>query len=514
MKRIVPLFFWLFAGSVAAQSPNKSSWAPSDNSTIVRMHRVEQVKLEMPFPDGSSFKNLKLDEVMAAYHIPGLSIAIISNYKIIFSKGYGVVTPGSSRPVTPTTLFQAASVSKPVTAMASMALVDKHVLMLDEDVNHFLTTWKVPSNTFTEQHPVTLRELISHRAGVNVHGFAGYNRNQSLPTLIQILDGVKPANNPPIRVTAVPGEQESYSGGGIVIEQLLLTDVTHKPFSAIMDDLVLHKLGMINSTFTQPLASEWRSKAASGTNSNGKAVPNQWFVYPEQGPAGLWTTATNLARFAIGLARACNGTPRAILSQPLAKAMVTPFNDGGAQCFHLDPINKGLFSHNGQNEGFESLLVMNWKTGNGLVLLANSDNGEYLWDILLQGVSKEFGWNYHFDQKPKEWLLMAQIAGVDAMLKYFNTQKATGLSENEAGEGDLNQMGYFYLSDGQVSKALSIFKDMVQLYPTSANAYDSLGEAYMAAGEKGAAKESYSKSLALNPQNDNAREKILQLERK
>jgi len=513
MKRIVPLFFYFFVSSMAAQSPDKSPSVPSAKSAIVHMHHVEQVKLEMPFPDGRTSTNLKLDEVMAAYHIPGLSIAIISNYKIIFSKSYGVVAPGSSQRVTPTTLFQAASVSKPVTAMASMALVDKHVLVLDEDVNHFLKTWKVPSNTFTEQHPVTLRELISHRAGVNVHGFAGYNRSLPLPTLKQILDGVKPANNPPIRVTAVPGEQESYSGGGIVIEQLLLTDVTQKPFPAVMNDLVLNKLGMINSTFTQPLASQWRSRAASGTNSNGKVVPNQWFVYPEQGPAGLWTTATDLARFAIGLARARNGMPKAILSQPLAAAMVTPFNDGGAQCFHLDPVNKGLFSHNGQNEGFESLLVMNWKTGNGLVLLANSDNGEYLWDILLQSVSKEFSWNYHFDQKPKNWLLMAQIAGVDAMLNYFNTQKAAGISENEAGEGDLNQIGYFYLSSNQVSKSISIFKNMVRLYPTSANAYDSLGEAYMASGEKAAAKESYSKSLALNPQNENAREKLLELER-
>lgn len=280
-----------------------------------------------------------------------------------------------------------------------------------------------------------------------------------------------------------------------------------------MNDLVLSKLGMNNSTFSQPLANPWRSRAASGTNSNGNSVSDQWFVYPEQGPAGLWTTASDLAKFAIGLAKAQNGIPKAILSQKNAKAMVTPFMDGGAQCFHLDTTNEGLFSHNGQNEGFESLFVMNWKTGNGLVLLANSDNGEHLWDLLLQNVSKEFNWNYHFDTKPKTFLLIAQLAGVDAMLKYFDTQKQAGVAENEAGEGDLNQMGYFYLGGGHVDWALSIFKHMVKSYPTSADAYDSLGEGYMVAGEKAAAKANYAKSLALNPKNDNAREKLLELNR-
>jgi len=513
MKKILPLFLYFIVSNVAAQSLKGSLSASSTRSSIVHMNRVEKIRLEMPLSDGKNYMDLNLSQLMTALHVPGLSIAVINNYKIVFTKGYGVVAQGSSQRVKPATLFQAASVSKPVTAMASMLLVNKQVLTLDEDVNHFLTTWKVPSNSFTEQHPVTLRELIAHRAGVNVHGFAGYNRKLPIPTLKQILDGEQPANNPAIRVITVPGGMESYSGGGIVIEQLLLTDVTKKPFSTVMSGLVLDKLGMTNSTFIQPLPDKWHSKAASGTNSNGNQVPGHWFIYPEQGPAGLWTTATDLAKFAIGLGRAQNGMPNAILPKQLAKAMVTPFIDGGAQCFHLDPLNEGLYSHNGQNEGFESLLVMNWKTGNGLVLLANSDNGEHLWDLLLQNVSKEFGWNYQFEQKPKTFLAIAQLAGVDVMLKYFDAQKAKGISESGAGEGDLNETGYFYLGSGQVDKALSIFKHMVFLYPKSADAYDSLGEALMKAGDKAGARKNYSKSLSLNPQNDNARQKLLELQR-
>lgn len=172
MKKIIPLLLYCFVGTVAAQSPGKLPAAISSKSAINRMNQVEQVRLDMPLANGRTYKDLNLAQLMGALHIPGLSIAVVSNYKIVFAKGYGVVARGSSQPVTSTTLFQAASVSKPVTAMASMLLVDKHILALDEDVNQFLTTWKVPTNTFTEQQPVTLRELISHRAGVNVHGFA------------------------------------------------------------------------------------------------------------------------------------------------------------------------------------------------------------------------------------------------------------------------------------------------------------------------------------------------------
>jgi CubicO group peptidase (beta-lactamase class C family) len=180
----------------------------------------------------------KLSDRMAALHVPGVSIAVIHAGKLAWARGFGVVRVGGP-PVTPETLFQAASISKPVTTLAVLHLAHEGKLSLDTDVNHYLTSWKLPPSEFTKQSNVTLRELLTHSAGVTVHGFAGYPANARLPSLVQVLNGEAPANNPPIRVDMVPGTQWRYSGGGFEIIQEVLNDVTGTPFPKLMHDLVL-----------------------------------------------------------------------------------------------------------------------------------------------------------------------------------------------------------------------------------------------------------------------------------
>ena len=158
-----------------------------------------------------------IEERMSALHVDGVSIVVIRNYEIDWAKGYGFADIESKRKVTVDTLFQAASISKPVAAVGAMILVQQDKLTLDDDVNSYLKDWKVPENELTMQQKVTLRRLLSHTAGLTVHGFPGYAVGAPVPTILEVLDGKKPANTAEIRVDILPGSQYRYSGGGYTV---------------------------------------------------------------------------------------------------------------------------------------------------------------------------------------------------------------------------------------------------------------------------------------------------------
>ena len=227
-----------------------------------RISRVENGLLPGTVTKGQDF-SMKLADRMAFHKVPGVSIAVINEGKVEWAKGYGVLETKGSNAVTTETLFQAASISKPVAAMASLALVAQGRLSLDEDVNSKLTSWHLADNEFTKSEPVTLRRILSHSAGLTVHGFPGYGANERVPTLKQILDGKPPANTDPIRVDILPGKKLRYSGGGYTVLQQLMIDVTGKPFPDLLQELVLGKIGMAHSTFAQPLPRELESVAAT-----------------------------------------------------------------------------------------------------------------------------------------------------------------------------------------------------------------------------------------------------------
>lgn len=217
------------------------------------IQRIEATAVDMSMGENEPPIRLGLEKLIELYHVPGLSIAVIDNFQIVWAKAYGVIETGSSKPVTSRTLFQAGSISKPVAATGALSLVEQGKLSLDEDVNQKLKSWKVPENEFAKNQKVTLRRLMSHSAGLTVHGFPGYDVNDPVPTLVQIFNGEKPANTAPIRVDFVPGTQSRYSGGGVTIEQQLMMDVTGKPFPALMREIVLGKIGMTDSSYEQPL---------------------------------------------------------------------------------------------------------------------------------------------------------------------------------------------------------------------------------------------------------------------
>jgi CubicO group peptidase (beta-lactamase class C family) len=479
--------------------------------------RIERV--ENNFPAISMGENepplrINLQKLMEIYRVPGMSVAVIDNFKIVWAKGYGVTEAGSATPVTTETLFQAGSISKPVAATGALYLVEHGKLSLDEDVNRKLVSWKVPENEFTREQKVTLRRLMSHSAGLTVHGFPGYAVDEPVPTLIQIFNGEKPANTAAIRVDILPGTKSVYSGGGIIIEQQLVMDVTGEPFPKFMRETVLDKIGMRESTYEQPLPPARAVLAASGTHADGKVVRGKWHVYPEMAAAGLWTTPSDLARFAIEIALSKQGKANHVLSETMTQQMLTPqIENVGLGFFLGGKNNPSQFGHNGADEGFQAVLTMYSDSGRGVVVMANSDNGVAVGNYFIKSVAREYAWNNTPEKESAADLLMliADLRGTAAALQKYSDLRKSGSSEYELDEGTLNQLGYHLLQAGRNEETIQVFKRNVEEYPKASNPYDSLAEAYAAAGQRDLAIQNYEKSIELNPKNQNGVDRLKKL---
>ncbi|MGH9801088.1 MAG: serine hydrolase domain-containing protein, partial [Blastocatellia bacterium] len=336
---------------------------------------------------------MTLADRMKHYKVPGVSIAVINDGKIEWAKAYGLTEAGGSSPVTAETMFQAASISKPVAAMGMLALVEKGLLTLDEDVNVKLKSWKVPENDLTKDQKVTLRRLASHSAGLTVHGFRGYADGEAVPTIVQVLDGQRPANSAAVRVDLLPGSKWRYSGGGITVMQLLMTEVTGKQFPVLMRELVLDKIGMKNSTYEQPLPADKAMKAAIGHRALGAAIKGKFHTYPEMAAAGLWTTPTDLAKFAIEIQKSKAGKSNKVLSQAMIARMLTKQSEDYGLGIGLGGEgNKASFSHGGSNEGFKCNLFAYSETGQGAVVMTNGDLGGQLASEISRSIAVEYGW--------------------------------------------------------------------------------------------------------------------------
>jgi CubicO group peptidase (beta-lactamase class C family) len=326
---------------------------------------------------------------MAHFNVPAVSIAVIVDGKVAWAKAWGMADVATQRSATAATLFQAASISKPVAATALLTLVQEGRLDLDTDVNRYLTSWQVPANDFTRQAPVTLRRIVTHTAGFTVHGFPGYARSAERPSAVGVLDGK--GNTPPVRVAALPGSAFSYSGGGYTVMQQTLVDVTGKPFADLMRDRVLGPMGMTLSTYEQPLPESRWNEAATGYRANGNAVEEDWHVYPEQTAAGLWTTPTDLLTWGLAIQRAYAGGDGGPLSPTIAKQMLTP----DEHHWGLGPAlpEDGLtFGHGGANEGFRCTLLVFLDGSAGVAVMTNSDRGSALADEIVATVAAEYGW--------------------------------------------------------------------------------------------------------------------------
>ena len=590
---------------------------------VAEIKRVEQGLLPPVLIKGDPVWTIK--ERMKFYKAPGLSVAVIKDFKIHWARSYGVKDLETNEPVTTETLFQAGSISKSINAMVAMKKVEQGKISLDANINDKLTTWKLPENDFTAKKKVTLKNLLSHTAGTTVHGFPGYAVNETVPTLVQVLDGAQPANTAPVRVDFEPGTRYRYSGGGTTITQLALMDIEKKPYPEIARETVLKPLKMTNSTYSQPLPADWRAKAATGYRRDGKEVEGKIHIYPEMAAAGLWTTPTDLAKFAIEMQLSLAGRSNKVLSKESTDLMTTAFMDTAGLGFFIQKFGSALyFGHDGADEGFRAQMVVSRDKGYGVVVMVSSDNGailnevvravarEYSWDeylpapheIISMNAEKLAGYTGRFLVNPDRVLTVktepGDIEGAGkaaklfvyptgdekfellpisdatfvrrgATLKYeFSTLAVEGITQNgtsyiatsikvipqsgtplkvdrlepdrpvpfetlEAGRideameayrkirkeqpanvavsaGRINTLGYVLMRAKKLNEAIAMFKLNVEFYPALAGVYDSLGEGYMTNGDKELAIANYRKSLELDPRNNNAKEKLKQLE--
>jgi CubicO group peptidase (beta-lactamase class C family) len=357
-----------------------------------RANRVERDLLPNVRVSGRHYVSATIADRMREYRVPAVTVAVIDGGRIAWAHAYGMADTAEGRPATPTTLFQAASMSKPVASTAALQLVQEGALTLDTAVNQQLRSWQIPASRFTKTHPVTLRHLLSHTGGLNVSGFPGYASDAAIPTVIQILQGVPPANTPALRVEAAPGGTHVYSGGGMTVMQLLLTEVTGKQFVTLMRERVLVPAGMSASTFEQPLADVRAHEAATGYRITGEPVVGRYHTYPEMAAAGLWTTATDLARWILDIQNSLAGKGR-LLSRTMASHMVTSGVGGWGLGVEVEGSGDTLrFQHGGANAGFRGQFVAFVHQSRGAVVMTNSDAGGRLGNEIVHAIAREYNW--------------------------------------------------------------------------------------------------------------------------
>jgi CubicO group peptidase (beta-lactamase class C family) len=365
---------------------------PDDASPATMMARIEGRQV----PDRQGFDGLTLAQLMERFHVPGVSIAVIKDFEIHWAKGYGIADVTAGTPVTTDTIFQAASISKPTSAMGVLRLVQDGRLSLDTDVNTFLKSWKLPASEYTREKPVTLRALLSHTSGLgDGFGFPGYHPKDPLPSLVQILNGEKPSNTGKVLMERPPFTAFKYSGGGVTLVQLAVTDTTARPFPELMKSLVLDPIGMKNSGFDQPLSAERDRLAARAHNGRGAAMDAKWHVYPELEAAGLWTTPSDLALLAIELQKALDGKSDRVISAVTAREMVTPVGVGDYGVgFGLRKMGEGwYFGHGGSNWGFQCDLLAHVRKGYGVAIMTNADSGGAVVAEIRNRVAAAYNWD-------------------------------------------------------------------------------------------------------------------------
>ncbi len=373
------------------QSSSQTGYAPATEE------RIKQVENSLGDWVRTQYDTIwNLEERMKHHNITGVSIAVVHDFKLDWAKGYGWADLSEQRPVTEKTLFQAASISKSLNSVGVLKLVQDGKLDLHTDINQYLTSWKFPYDSVAGGKTITVAALLSHTAGLTIHGFPGYARGDTLPSVQQILDGEKPTNTKAVRSFIEPDSAVVYSGGGTTITQLIVTDVTGLPYDEFMQKNVLDPLGMKTSSYRQPPAGIDSSLLATGYRADGTPVEGKYHIYPEQAAAGLWTNPTELSRYIIETALSWNGKSKKVLSPEYTRLRLdTIIGDAGLGVFISGNDTSLYFSHSGGNEGFTCYYIGDILTGNGMVIMTNSDNGSLLSEVA-NSVATVYGWKDYY----------------------------------------------------------------------------------------------------------------------
>ncbi|UCC80803.1 MAG: beta-lactamase family protein [Candidatus Zixiibacteriota bacterium] len=383
----------------------------SDKTNEQLLHKIDNIENGLvSFMPGAQIDSaetqaaMSLSERMNLHKIPGVSVAVINDFKIEWAKAYGILSAESAEPVTTESIFEAASSTKMLVAVLALDFVERGLLDLDRDVNEYLKSWKIPENDFTRENKVTLRLLLTHQSGLNRPDGGFSWEDDSSPTLVQVLNGELPAQNQPAKIEFVPGSSWQYSNMGYLVIQLLLEDISGKPLTQIAREIVFSPLGTKSSTLEHPLDAQSGKKEAVPHDADGNAhAPVMHPTALAQG--GLMTTPSDFALLAIELMRANQGESDQILSQNMMQSMFHKELDLDPAIFGGIPVGQGMgvflqgddqgftFAHPGDNYPGSSCWVEGSPaTGKAIVIMTNGAMGNLLAMEILPAVKREYNW--------------------------------------------------------------------------------------------------------------------------
>lgn len=445
--------------------------------------------------------DLQIPELLLDFNVPGAAICIIDKGEIIVQKGYGLANISKGTKVNPTTGFNIGSISKTITAWGIMKLVQDGKINLDYPAEKYLTRWQLPESKY-DSKKVTIRRLLSHTAGLSLHGYPGWTPYDTLPTIEESLNG---KNNGPggVKIIMEPGTQWKYSGGGYTILQLIIEEVTGEKFEDFMESNILSVLGMRNSSFT--INEEVLKKSSEEFDAYGNKIDFELFT--AKAAAGFQTTIEDFSKFLL-----CNLNTK-VLNESTVNLMTKPAPNSnesyglGYQIMALDGTSVKLIGHSGANTGWHALFWINQDTKDGFIMFTNGGSGHSIYrQIFCDWVS----WKYKAQMGnictikiPVSYKLKNHIdtKGIKNASKFYGKLKKSYADKLDFSERHLNTLGYTYLNEGKLEVAIAVFEINKDAFPKSFIAYDSYGEALLKNNQKEEAIASYKKSVELNPGN-------------
>lgn len=486
-------------------------------ATMIFDHSVNAQLKSVSSDEYVSELDKKVSAWLDEFIVPGAALALIDNGKIILQKGYGYADIKNKVTVNGKTGFNIGSISKTVAAWGVLKLVEEGKIELDSPAENYLTRWHLPESEY-DVNKVTVRRLLSHTAGLSLHGYPGWSPSDTLPTIEQSLSG---KNNGPgdVRMIMEPGTKWKYSGGGYTILQLIIEEVTGQKFADYMQAEILNPLGMTNSSYT--IDDKILSASSLEHNGYGEVIPFELFT--AEAAAGLHTTIEDFVLFAMASLNVPNGlvADQSILEQSTIKLMTSPAPAANGRYglgYGIDSIQNSqavLVGHGGANTGWHAYLRVNQQTGDGFAMITNGGSGH---NVYRQAYCDWVNWKLGVSLgnrciKTITPLLINAIRreGIDAAIAKYKKMKETKSEDYFFSEGALNNFGYELLRSNKVKEAIEIFKLNVEEYPESGNVYDSLGEAYMVDGNNELAIKNYEKSISLDPENTNGVEMLKKL---
>ena len=377
----------LFALTVLSGSPYSSAMTAETKATSQAQISITQAQL---------------DTLLDEYKLSGVSLAVIDNYEVVLTASSGEKRFGSGQKIDDETAFSTASISKPVTALLVAMLEEQGKLSLDDSVSKYLKRWKLNSTDFPNPEAITFRRLLSHTAGTTQGGFVDYYEGDDVPTAIDSLNGVKvPRYDKPISLMFEPGTSWAYSGGGYVIVQIALEDLTGMSLPELAQTMLFEPLNMSRTTMYQPNHDAFLSNVASVHNDDLTVIGTGLPICPQIAPSGMWSTPTDMAKLLIEMQNALAGKQTQVISDDVARTTTHIETLDVAGGWGLGwmrteaKANQDWFSHGGSNTGTGGHIMGTMDGGRGIAIFGNGGNPARIpvIEILSADIMAQLGWN-------------------------------------------------------------------------------------------------------------------------